>query len=308
MGFINGLISPPSLSITQKSRHMTHEFKTALAKMYGIEEAILIHNFYHWITENKANNRNFFDGRFWTYNSQKAYTDLFPYMNEGKIKRTINNLVEKKLLMKGNHNANQYDRTNWYAFTDEGLSIVQNYYIDWSKMANGKVENSQPIPNNKPNNKPYKFIPSDEGMENGLFNDAETSTMTMLSSEQEILCAPRNNDVSSEVLDEQFEDLWLMYERKGSKAKAKQMFAKLTDDEVTLMRSHIPAYLQSRPERQYRLDFERYIKNKTFTSVVYSKDNTMLFDPETRMTMTLKIYPDQPSTDSTITINGVTYR
>lgn len=288
---------------------MTHEFKVALAKMFGIEEAILIHNFYYWITENKANNRNFFDGRYWTYNSQKAYGDWFPYLNEGKMKRTINSLVEKGILMKGNYNANQYDRTNWYTFTDEGLTIVQNYYIDWSKMANGRVENGQPIPNNKPNSKPYiSFTPSDEGSDGGLFDETETSTMTMLTSE-EVPYAVRNKNVTSEETAKYFEDLWLMYERKGSKAKAKKEFDKLTAEEIATMRCHIPAYLESRPEKQYRLDFERYIKNKTFNNVVYGKQNIVLYDPDASDTSaTMASLPEITEENETITINGVTYR
>ncbi len=107
---------------------------------------------------------------------------------------------------------------------------------------------------------------------------------------------------------ELFEDLWQMYERKGSKAKAKAEFAKLTDDEVAMMRSHIPAYLQSRPERQYRQDFERYIKHKTFCSVVYGKSNEMLYDPEANMTATHEEKQEWSEANDTITINGVTYR
>ena len=289
---------------------MTHQFKVALAKMYGIEEAIFINNFHYWITENKANDRNFYDGRFWTFNSQRAYKDLFPYLNEGKIKRIINSLVEKGILMKGNHNANQYDRTNWYAFTNEGLALVEKYYIDWSKTTNGRVENSRPIPNNKPNNKTHiSFTPSDDGADAGLFDDAETSTITMLSSEDNIPYRKSNKDVTSEKVLECFEDLWLMYERKGSKANAKKEFAKLTEDEVATMRLHIPAYLQSRPERQYRQDFERYIKHKTFNSVVYSKQNEILYDPDNANTSATTEKPVEFTKDSeSYTINGVTYR
>ena len=288
---------------------MTHQFKVALAKIYGIEEAILIHNFHMWITENKANDRNFFDGRYWTYNSQKAYTELFPYFNEGKIKRIINSLVDRGILMKGNYNTNQYDRTNWYAFTDEGMAIVQKCYIHWSKMTNGRVESERPIPYNKPYNKPYiSFTPSDEDTEGDLFDESETSTITMLSSEENIPYAPRNKNVTTEQVAEWFEDLWLMYERKGSKAKAKTEFAKLNEEEIELMRQHIPAYLQSRPERQYRQDFERYIKNKTFNSVVYNKANVMLFDPEAKNTSATHDEPQEFTESSSLTINGVTYR
>lgn len=117
-------------------------------------------------------------------------------------------------------------------------------------------------------------------------------------------CKPNTEEQS-----EMFEDLWLMYERKGSKAAAKKEFAKLTEEEIAMMRSHIPAYLQSRPERQYRQDFERYIKHKTFTSVVYSKQNVMLFDPESATSSATHEEPQEFARENeTLTINGITYR
>jgi hypothetical protein len=119
----------------------------------------------------------------------------------------------------------------------------------------------------------------------------------------------RNKNVTSEETAKYFEDLWLMYERKGSKAKAKKEFDKLTAEEIATMRCHIPAYLESRPEKQYRLDFERYIKNKTFNNVVYGKQNIVLYDPDASDTSaTMASLPEITEENETITINGVTYR
>lgn len=289
---------------------MTHHFKVALAKEFGIEAAILIDEFRFQISRNKANEKNFYDGRYWTYNSQKAYAEIFPYLSVGQIKRIISSLVDKGIMLKGNYNTNQYDRTNWYAFSDQGLSIVQNCYIDELKMTNGRVETSSPIPSTIPSTIPsISFTPSDECYDGGLFDDADASTLTMLSSENNLPHAPRNKNVTSEQMAEQFEDLWLMYERKGSKANAKKEFAKLNEEEVAMMRLHIPAYLQSRPERQYRQDFERYIKYKTFFSVVYSKSNEVLYDPDAANTSaTQKTQQEYKKENETLTINGVSYR
>lgn len=107
--------------------------------------------------------------------------------------------------------------------------------------------------------------------------------------------------------DAKFEDLWQMYERKGSKANAKKEFAKLSDAEIGQMQAHIPAYLQSRPERRYRQDFERYIKHKTFNSVVYGAQNEVLYDPEARNCSATR--PSEFKRDNeTVTISGITYR
>lgn len=115
-------------------------------------------------------------------------------------------------------------------------------------------------------------------------------------------------EVTPEERDEWFEDLWQMYERKGCKQKAKKEFAKMTEEEITVMRLHIPAYLLARPERQYRQDFERYIKHRTFESVVYSKANEILYDPEANMSATCESPEDKTKGNESLTINGVTYR
>ena len=65
---------------------MKHSFDVELAKEYGILEAILIQNIYFWIEKNKANKKHFYDGRYWTYNSKKAFSEMFPYASERQIK------------------------------------------------------------------------------------------------------------------------------------------------------------------------------------------------------------------------------
>lgn len=298
------------VAITKKRNIMAlHHFQSALAKEFGIEEAIFIDEFHYQISRNKANEKNFYDGRYWTFNSQKAYAELFPYLSVGQIKRTIGNLVERGILLKGNYNINQYDRTNWYTFTDIGLSIVQKCYIDELRMTNGRVEISQPIPTTNTTNTTISFTPSSEAEDGDLFREDDSSTLSMLSSEKNLPYAHKDAGPTKAMQEDCFEDLWLMYERKGSKAAAKKEFARLTEAEVEAMRKHIPAYLESRPERQYRQDLERYIKHKTFNSVVYSKQNTVLYDPEaTNTSATCEAPQEFREQSETITINGVTYR
>ena len=123
----------------------------------------------------------------------------------------------------------------------------------------------------------------------------------------------RNKNVTSKAeRDATFAELWRVYERKGSKANAKREFDKLTDEEIETMKLHIPAYMQARPERIYRLDFERYIKHKTFNSVVYDRSGSMLFDPETKISVayhkTQDFEQDTTQANDSFTYNGVTYR
>lgn len=155
---------------------MNHSFNVELAIKYGIEEAILIENFAFWIKKNAANNKNYINGEYWTYNSAKALEELFPYMNLKKVQRTLLRLEQLKIFKSGNFNKKTYDRTKWYCIIDPEIkSMYQlNYTVqddekaldkmsneekcdltekpwtkcpmDWDKMSNGYTQNVQPIP------------------------------------------------------------------------------------------------------------------------------------------------------------------
>jgi hypothetical protein len=124
---------------------LNHSFNVGIAVEHGIDSAIMLGNIFFWIQHNEANEKNFFDGRYWTYNSQKAFSDLFPYWNRAKIQRILSYLEEQGLLMKGNYNKSAYDRTTWFALTDKGLSLfgVQNDKMHCSDLNNGEFENEQ---------------------------------------------------------------------------------------------------------------------------------------------------------------------
>ena len=77
--------------------------------------------------------------------------------------------------------------------------------------------------------------------------------------------------------DELFETCWVAYRRKGKKGKAKPYWDKLTKSEKDSVLQHIKVYTKTR-ELQYQQDFERYLRDKTFLSVVVSKNN-IVYDP-----------------------------
>lgn len=98
---------------------MNHSFDIEVAKRYGVPEAIMIENFRFWIAKNEANNRHFHKGRYWTYNSTKAMTELFPYWNQKQIERIIKRLEDLGVLLSDNFNPSPYDRTKWFSLSKE---------------------------------------------------------------------------------------------------------------------------------------------------------------------------------------------
>lgn len=87
----------------------------------------------------------------------------------------------------------------------------------------------------------------------------------------------KENNKKKDEKDELFEKCWIAYRRKGSKGKSKPYWDKLTNEEKEMVLPHIRAYVESR-EVRFQKDFERYLRDKIFKSVVY-KDNNVSYDP-----------------------------
>lgn len=102
-----------------------HTFNTELAtKLKSVELAIMIHHFSFWIDFNKRAKKNEYDGRYWMYQTMEQIALHFPYWTVHQIRRYIDKLVEKKILIKGNFNKNKYDQTLWYSFHDNFYTAI----------------------------------------------------------------------------------------------------------------------------------------------------------------------------------------
>lgn len=107
--------------------------------------------------------------------------------------------------------------------------------------------------------------------------------------------------MTSDSKDELFEQCWIAYRRKGSKKKAKEYWRKLSEKEKSLVLPHIKAYVESR-EISYQKDFERYLRDKCFLSVVFN-GNKVAYDPTNNETGTRDTDNQQG-----LVINGQIYR
>lgn len=127
---------------------MQHHFDIQLATEYGMLEAILLNHFEFWIAKNEANNSNFYDNDYWTYNSTRALQKLFPYVSQRKIQNALKHLIDEDILKTGNYNKSAYDRTLWYTFTKKGKCIMQKCEMEDAIMSNQLCKNVKPIPDN----------------------------------------------------------------------------------------------------------------------------------------------------------------
>ena len=151
---------------------MIYSFDEEVAKEVGVNAAIILDKFTWWIRQNEANGRNFCDGRYWTYNSTKALTSMFPFFNAKQIGHILKKLINDGYLMTGNYNKIAFDRTLWYALTEKGERLMKNKEMDFPKMGNEISQkwemrfpkNGKPIPvstNNTPSIKTDSSVSAD---------------------------------------------------------------------------------------------------------------------------------------------------
>lgn len=166
---------------------MEHSFDIEVAKEYGVQPAILLKNIYFWISKNRANEINYYDGNYWTYNSKKAFAELFPYMNARQVDYALKKLIDDGLIITGNYNKVGYDRTLWYAITKKGYSILQNCNMDVAKLFDGNDNNAQPIPDNKPVNKTTDNKPDKKKESNSAKRNSFDAILESYTSDAETL-------------------------------------------------------------------------------------------------------------------------
>ena len=132
-----------------------HVFDIEVAQIVGVNAAVLLENIAHWIDHNRANEckNSFHDGRYWTYNSMRAFGELFPYLKPNAVRTALKKLKDADLLLVGNFNKLAYDRTQWYALTEKAeallgkhTSICKKPQMDLKENTNRFVTNNEPIP------------------------------------------------------------------------------------------------------------------------------------------------------------------
>ena len=136
---------------------MVFAFDDEIAKVVGVPAAVVFNTLAYWILYNESAGKNFFDGRYWTYNSAKGYTKTFPFFTESQIRRALAKLVDSGFLVTGCYNAVQYDRTTWYSFGPRGQEASNQFNknvksnsrirdFDLTKSSNRFNDSDGPIP------------------------------------------------------------------------------------------------------------------------------------------------------------------
>ncbi|MCT4542355.1 MAG: hypothetical protein N4A63_02295 [Vallitalea sp.] len=118
-----------------------YAFNADIASKYGINGAIMIYNLAHWTEKNMANEKNYYDGHYWVYNTHNAFSEIFPFWTTSQIKYILKQLKEKGAIFQGNYNKAGFDKTGWYALSDDVLELCD--------IQINRVEQNSPIEETK---------------------------------------------------------------------------------------------------------------------------------------------------------------
>ena len=103
-----------------------HHFNVEIAKVFGIQAAVILDQLIHWIEQNEAENTNIHNGKAWCIASYETLLKRFPYFTKRQIEYGIEKLIEKGIIITGNYSKNRFNRTRYFAFSDEFSSIVKS--------------------------------------------------------------------------------------------------------------------------------------------------------------------------------------
>lgn len=114
----------------------------SLAVAIGLHEAIVLQQVQYWL----STSTHVYAGRTWVYNTVESWQTQFPYMSDRTLRRTLDTLRDRGLLLTANFNTHKFDRTLWYSIDYDALERAsgtvntpsgQNGQMDRPEWTNG---------------------------------------------------------------------------------------------------------------------------------------------------------------------------
>jgi predicted transcriptional regulator len=96
-------------------------FNSSFAKKYGVNEAVILSHISSLLDYNKGIHENFYDGKYWICCSMSALAENIPFFTISQVRRYIENLCKKGVLLKGNYSESKLDKRCWYTIDNDVL-------------------------------------------------------------------------------------------------------------------------------------------------------------------------------------------
>lgn len=203
-----------------------------IAEKYGLDAAVFLHNVVYWTLKNKAEDKHFYNGRYWMSGSVKGLSVLYPLWSASQLKRLIAKLRDSGALLVGDFNEDRMNRTNWYSPSDEILALYD------------AADDAQPIGRNRK-------MQSTKSSKS--WTKSSNANKDKEESKEDPPIVPQGTD--AQML---FERFWQAYPKKKDKERARRAWKKLAPD-LSLCRVMAAALEQQKQSSQWTRDNGAYI-------------------------------------------------
>lgn len=82
-----------------------------------------------------------------------------------------------------------------------------------------------------------------------------------------------DSDSNKEVTKDRFVEFWNLYGKKVDRPKCEKKFSKLSKSELELLFANLPAYIKSKPDKQYRKDPIRWLNGECWNDDIIQQVN-----------------------------------
>lgn len=204
-----------------------------LAVKYGADVAIFVHNVVYWVEKNAANRVNFRDGRYWTYNSAEALSEIYPLWSRDQIKRLVKRCADLGVILLGDYNEDRRDRTKWYTPSDE---ILELYGLGKFALCIGR---NRPMQHAESPDASGEIAPPLPSIYQGNTTSPPCSPPTGDGEAPEEKPARKRKRAAKSVPEwqpERFERFWTVYPRDEDRARAVEQWDMLPHDKALMER------------------------------------------------------------------------
>ena len=99
------------------------DFNEDIAVRCGLREAVLATHLWDTLWKDEESVYRF--GRLWTRISQQMLAARLPFLTRDMVQVSLARLREDGIIKVGHFSDDRFDHTNWYAFTDVGMAMME---------------------------------------------------------------------------------------------------------------------------------------------------------------------------------------
>lgn len=201
----------------------TRVFNAKLAKLIGLNEAIMLRQIHYWISHPASQIR---EGKKWHYDTYEGWQTQFEFWSIRTIQRIAMNLEELGLVEVGHFNENKTDRTKWYTINYERLQCL---YIGTTCQF-GTLQHANLASSEHANLAHCTYTKNTYEDINNINNNYITEVDLTRAREDELDFLSPPNDKKQPVLSnisieqKEFEEFWKEYPNKVKKMVARDVF------------------------------------------------------------------------------------